>query len=83
MSNISRLAPDAIESVERVEVSGLVRGEYSERPTPYMVTLRGETRKRRVYATPIGNVAVFYLKILGETVYCETALDNALYRKGN
>ena len=83
MSNITRLAPDAIESVERVEVSGWVRGEYSERPTPYMVTLKGENRRRRVYATPIGNVAVVYLKILGETVYCETALDNALYRKGN
>ena len=83
MCEINRLSYDAIESVERVEVSGLVRGEYSERPTPYMVTLKGEKRRRRVYATPIGNVAVIYLKILGETVYCESALDYALQRKGN
>ena len=57
------------------------RGDYSERPTRYMVTLHGETRPRRVYAAPIGNVAVFYLKSQGHTIYCETALDSALHSR--
>ena len=56
-------------------------GDYSERPTRYMVTLHGETRPRRVYAAPIGNVAVFYLKSQGHTIYCETALDSALHSR--
>lgn len=81
---IDRLAYDGIDKVFIVPtLSGqFPRSEYSERPTRYMVTLSGENRKRRVYATPIGNVSVLYLKIGGKLVYCETALDAALHRPG-
>ena len=56
-------------------------GVVGERPTRYTVTLHGETRPRRVYAAPIGNVDVFYLKSQGHTIYCETALDSALHSR--
>ena len=56
-------------------------GVVGERPTRYMVTLHGETRPRRVYATPIGNVSVLYIKSHGHFVYCEAALDSALHSR--
>ena len=76
-----RLRHDAIRHVEIKELPDRHYPDYSERPTRYMVTLRGETRPRRVYAAPIGNVAVFYLKSQGHTIYCETALDSALHSR--
>ena len=76
-----RLKRDAIRRVDIVELPYKYRGDYSERPTRYMVTLKYEKRPRRVYATPIGNVAVFYLKSQGHTIYCETALDSALHSR--
>ena len=76
-----RLKHDAIQRVDIVELPDRYYPDYSERPTRYMVTLHGETRPRRVYAAPIGNVAVFYLKSQGHTLYCETALDSALHSR--
>ena len=76
-----RLKHDAIRHVEINELPSRYYGQYSERPTRYMITLHGEKRPRRVYATPIGNVSVLYLKSHGLEIYCETALDAALYRK--
>ena len=78
---IIRLKRDAIRHVEIKELQDRYYPDYSERPTQYMVTLHGETRPRRVYAAPIGNVAVFYLKSQGHTIYCETALDSALHSR--
>ena len=75
-----RLKHDAIRRVEIKEPPYRYYGQYSERPIRYMVTLHGEKRPRRVYATPIGNVAVIYLKSHGHTIYCETALNVALSR---
>lgn len=79
-NRLYRLYPDAIENVYRHELSARYVGNYSERPTAFLVTLKGEKRKRRVYALPIGNGSVNYLKIRGEKVYCEVALDMALHR---
>ena len=76
-----RLKHDAIQRVDIVELPDRYYPDYIERPTRYMVTLHGETRPRRVYAAPIGNVAVFYLKSQGHTIYCETALDSALHSR--
>ena len=80
-NGVTRLERDEIESVFIKEVhSGIYpRGEYSERPSRYLVQLRGEKRKRRVYACPIGNVSVVYLKVGKELIYCEMSLDHALY----
>ena len=80
-NNVIRLKHDAIRRVDIVELPYKYRGDYAERPTGYRVTLNGETRPRRVYATPIGNVSVLCLKSHGHTIYCETALDAALYRR--
>ena len=80
-NNVIQLKHDAIRHVDIVEVPYKYRVDYSERPTRYMVTLNGEKRPRRVYATPIGNVSVLYLKSHGHSVYCEAALDAALYRE--
>ena len=77
---IIRLRHDAIRHVEIKELPDRHYPDYSERPTRYMVTLKGEKRPRRVYATPIGNVSVLYLKSHGHEIYCENALDAALYR---
>ena len=76
-----RLKHDAIRRVDIKEMPDRYYGDYSERPTRYMITLNNETRPRRVYATPIGNVAVLYLKSHGHEIYCETALDAALHQK--
>ena len=78
---IIRLKHDAICRVDIVELPYKYRGDYSERPTRYMVTLNNETRPRRVYATPIGNVSVLYLKTHGHEIYCESALDAALHSR--
>ena len=76
-----RLKQDAIRHVEIRELPDRHYSDYSERPARYMVTLNGEKRPRRVYATPIGNVSVLYLKSHGHFVYCETALDSALHSR--
>lgn len=78
---IIQLKHDAIRHVKIKELPGRYYPDYSERPTRYMVTLKGEKRPRRVYATPIGNVSVIYLKSHGHEIYCETALDTALHRR--
>ena len=81
-----RLRNDAVVEVKRVETKSIkarakqVDQGYSERATPYKIRLRTEDIWRRVYATPIGNVSVFYIKSDGRTVSCETALDEALHR---
>ena len=80
-NNVIRLKRDAIRRGDIVELPYKYRGDYSERPTRYMVTLHGETRPRRVYATPIGNVSVLYIKSHGHFVYCEAALDAALHSR--
>ena len=80
-NNVIRLKRDAIRQVDIVELPYKYRGDYSERPTRYMVTLNNETRPRRVYATPIGNVSVLYIKSHGHFVYCEAALDSALHSR--
>ena len=76
-----RLKHDAIQRVDIVELPGRHYPDYSERPTRYMVTLKYEKRPRRVYATPIGNVSVLYIKSHGHFVYCEAALDSALHSR--
>ena len=81
-NGVSYLEHNAIATVNRDETPmqyRYPRSQYSERPTAYVVTLNGSTRKRRVYATPIGNVSVVYLKINGQIVHCETALDHKLH----
>lgn len=84
-NGVVRAEYDAIESVHFDNTPFLTRYSplgYAERPTHYMVVFQGERRKRRVYATPIGNMAVFYIKTKGQQVYVELALDAALHRKG-
>lgn len=79
---VYRLSESAITEVKRKEPRYGPRGQYTERQTSYMVKLKGENIWRRVYATPIGNVAVLYLKDGRiRTIYCEMALDMALHRK--
>ena len=81
-NGISYLEHNAIATVSRDETPvqcRYPRSECSERPTAYVVTLNGSKRKRRVYATPIGNVSVVYLKINGQIVHCETALDHRIH----
>lgn len=80
-NNVIRLKRDAIRLVDIVELPYKYRGDYSEQPSKYMVTLNRETRPRRVYATPIGNVSVLYIKSHGHFVYCEAALDSALHSR--
>ena len=80
VGEIIRLKRDAIRHVGIKELPNRYYPAYSEQPTRYLVTLNNETRPRRVYATPIGNVSAIYLKSHGHTIYCETALDNALHR---
>lgn len=84
-NEVERLDYDAIESVYVTDVppSAAYVGPYYEQPMRYMVKLVGETRKRRVYAQPIGNVSVLYVKTRGRRVYCESALDGALHRTEN
>ena len=79
-NGISYLEHNAIATVSRDETPVQCRYPRSgERPTAYVVTLNGSKRKRRVYATPIGNVSGVYLKINGQIVHCETALDHRLH----
>ena len=81
-NGISYLEHNAIDTVSRDETPvqcRYPRSDYSERPTAYVVTLNGSRRKRRVYAKPIGNVSVVYLKINGQIVHCETALDHRMH----
>ena len=81
IGTIIRLKHDAIRHVEIKELPDRYYPDYSESPTRYMVTLKGEKRPRRVYATPVGNVSALYLKSHGHEIYCETALDAALHRQ--
>ena len=78
---VIRLKRNTIRRVEIKELPDRYYPDYVERPTRYRVTLNGETRPRRVYATPIGNVSVTYLKSPGHEIYCEAALDAALHHK--
>ena len=81
-NGVSYLEHNAIDTVSRDETPvqyRCPRSQYSERPTAYVVTLNGSTRKRRVYATPIGNVSAVYLKIKGQIVHCEAALDHRMH----
>ena len=53
--------------------------DYNERPSPYVIVLKGENRMRRVYVTPIGNVSVMYIKSkYYRHIHCEVAVDEAL-----
>jgi hypothetical protein len=75
------LKDDAIETVEVTDVPRAKSDNpYAERGMGYLVVLKGERVKRRVYAHQIGNVAVVYLKTLLGTVYCERALELAIER---
>ena len=82
---VERLEYDGIANVfvSDPPASAAYAGQYSERPIRYKVQLVGETRKRRVYACPIGNVSVMYIKVCGRKVYCETAIDAAMHRMDN
>jgi hypothetical protein len=54
-------------------------GYGSKIPTPYMVTLIGETRRRRVYAMCYGNAASFYIVRDGNELFIrEWALEAAV-----
>ena len=79
-----RLELDAIEEVRIKELTTkqqiMGHQSYSERPTSYMVRLKSQSMWYRVYATPIGNVSVVYIKAGGRITYCESALDAALSR---
>ncbi|QRI44932.1 hypothetical protein SEA_LESNORAH_22 [Microbacterium phage LesNorah] len=75
------------DAIDRIKIKELTTKQeimghqgYSERPTPYMVQLKGENLWRRVYTTAIGNVSVIYLKTRLGTLMCETAFDEALHR---
>ena len=76
---LTRLGCEDIAEV-RIKETATRYPDYSERPTRYMVRLTGENRWRRVYAQPIGNVSVIYLKVKGKDIYCEMALEWALHR---
>ena len=80
-NGIKRLKYEAIETVhyEPVPASYNVQ-QYSERPSPYKVILKGEKIRRRVYVTPIGNASVYYIHTKLGSIYCEIALDAALHR---
>ena len=80
-NNVIRLKRDAIRRVEIKELPDRYYPAYRERPTRYTVTLNDEKRPRRVYAAPIGNVSVLYLKSHGHEIYCEAALDAALHSR--
>ena len=77
-NGFASVAPGSIERVETRELPYRHRAPYSEQPTRYMVQLKGSKRLRRVYATPLGNVAVTYLKSRNQIIYCETELERAL-----
>ena len=82
IGDVQRLQPDAVDTVTIKETySTRTRNSiYAERPTSYLITLVGETIKRRVYATPIGNTSAVYIKTNNQYIYCETAVDQALHR---
>jgi len=72
----------AITEVKKSKPKYGPRGQYTERQTDYMVKLKGENIWRRVYATPIGNVSVIYLKDGRiRTVHCDVALEEALAKE--
>ncbi|UTN92887.1 hypothetical protein SEA_BIRDFEEDER_21 [Microbacterium phage Birdfeeder] len=79
-----KLKADAIKAVKIKELMSkqeiMGHQSYSERPTHYMIQLQDQNLWYRVYATPIGNVSVVYIKAGGRITYCETALEEALAR---
>jgi len=77
---IHTLNSDAIESIFfESNLSSKYDNGYTERSSSYVIILKGDKRKRRVYLTPIGNVSVMYIKVKYlRYVYCETAVDEAL-----
>ncbi|QGH78662.1 hypothetical protein SEA_WESAK_21 [Microbacterium phage Wesak] len=83
--NEGTLKTDAIAEVkiQPLKTKAQIMGHqtYSERPTNYKVKLANGTNFwYRVYATPIGNVSVVYIKAGGRITYCESALEDALSR---
>ena len=53
--------------------------DYHEKPSPYLIKLKGENRWRRVYNTQIGNASVMYIKTkYYNHIYCEVAVDEAV-----
>ena len=82
--SIARLKHDAIDRVFLRDGGRSSRLPYQEHATRYMITLKGEKRKRRVYAYVLGNTAVQYLKTrehgIHREIFCDTALDEALNR---
>lgn len=83
-NGVERLDYDGIANVFATPAPPSARyaGQYGERPMDYTVQLAGEVRRRRVYAQPIGNVSVVYIKTLGRIVHVESAMDAALHRRG-
>lgn len=78
-----KLKHDSVDEVKISELKSstlLSQAAYSERPSYYMVRLKGEKRWRRVYVTPIGNAVAYYIKTEHGNVGCETAVDEALHR---
>lgn len=83
-NGVERLDYDGIANVFATPAPPSARwaGQYSERAMDYTVVLAGETRRRRVYAQPIGNVSVLYIKTQGRIVHVESAMDAAFHRRG-
>lgn len=81
-NGVGNLKLDAIEDVKIIITSTTkYYNGYRERPSSYVVKLKGESRWRRVYLTPIGNVSVCYIKSEGSYYYCEAALEEARMRQ--
>jgi hypothetical protein len=81
-TGVYTLSESAIAEVKTVKPKYGPRGPYTERQTDYMVKLKGENMWRRVYATPLGNVAVIYLKDGRiRIVHCGEALEEVLAKE--
>jgi hypothetical protein len=77
---IYNLKHDAIAEVQ-IKHTPSVRyiQDYHEKPSPYLIKLKGENRWRRVYNTQIGNTSVMYIKLkYYNHIYCEVAVDEAI-----
>lgn len=83
-NGVERLDYDGVENVFATPAPPSARfaGGYVERAAAYTVQLVGETRRRRVYVQPIGNVSVLYIKTRGRIVHVESAMDAAFHRYG-
>lgn len=83
-NGVERLDYDGIANVFATPAPPSARyaGQCGERPMDYTVQLVGEARRRRVYAQPVGNVSVLYIKTQGRIVHVESAMDAAFHRVG-